>query len=148
MLEVSCFDGDHCSPSLFVGEGHRLANRVRSAGMAEMVLRSPIVSSAYVLSSKPVVRSVSLSSLKVLPICLSPDACSFSTLISSFMLACFILAFTRGVSSRGLSRGDREGLMILSLRQYLTGDLDFVGLGVARIVELADGEPGVIEYAS
>ena len=39
------FEGDHGSCDVFVGELRILANRVISVGMAEMVLRSPTVSS-------------------------------------------------------------------------------------------------------
>jgi hypothetical protein len=43
----SRLDGDQTSGlGVFVGEPHRLANRVRSVGIAEMVLRSPIVVSS------------------------------------------------------------------------------------------------------
>lgn len=41
----SCLDGDHGSRADFVGEFRRLAKRVRSVGIAEILLRSPTVSS-------------------------------------------------------------------------------------------------------
>lgn len=49
----SCLDGDQASGlGVFVGESQRLANRVRSVGIADMVLKSPIVvSSVTALSS-------------------------------------------------------------------------------------------------
>ncbi len=47
-----CLEGDHASQGGFEGELRRLAKRVMSVGIAEMVLRSPTVSSWTVLSSK------------------------------------------------------------------------------------------------
>jgi hypothetical protein len=59
----SRLDGDQASGlGVFVGEPQRLANRARSVGIAEMVLRSPIVvSSVTALSSIP--RVILVSSL-------------------------------------------------------------------------------------
>jgi hypothetical protein len=55
----SCFEGDQGSWRDLVGELRRLAKRVRSGGMAEMLLRSPTVSSKPVLSPKSRVKSIS-----------------------------------------------------------------------------------------
>jgi len=61
----SCFDGDHASGlGVLVGEFRRFAKRVISAGIAEIVLRSPTVRSLYVLSSMLGVTSVSFSAIE------------------------------------------------------------------------------------
>jgi len=62
MMELrSCLEGDQASRGGLEGELRKLANRVMSVGIAEIVLRSPIVSSWIVLSSR---LSVSVNSSK------------------------------------------------------------------------------------
>ena len=54
----SCLEGDQGSAlGCFEGEVRMFASRVKSVGIAEIVLRSPTVSSFIVLSSKPSVKS-------------------------------------------------------------------------------------------